>query len=415
MTYAIDPNEFAAVAKSDSEAINLAVRTAKERGVDKVLIPRENKRTGAPLWEIAEAILLPSGIEIVLDNCTLRQADGCFDNIFRTEHTRKEEGRDAALRHRNIHIRGLGNAVLDGGTPNGLTERTSQKDGMPHVSANNMILMTNVEQFSITGLTLRDMRWWAINLIFASDGRLANLTFDARDNIPNQDGIDLRVGCHHIAIENIFGRAGDDLVALSGFGGSEKRLGFWVEGLSPDIRYITIRNVCGSSVTKGIVALRNHDGIKLHDIDIDGITDTSADGKSRPYAVLRIGQKTYSHLGFSQMSDTSRISARNIHASSGDAVMVNVTLENAIFENIFLGAGARSAFTTRSDWKAPGASLHAVVIRGVFCEPGGTAPIIELVAEHEGEALDGVRISDLFAEEGRVRLASNYTTAPMMD
>lgn len=417
MLYEIDPNQFASVARSDSEAIALAIRAAKDTGLNKVRIPRRNERTGADVWTVDTAILLPSDIEILLDNCTLRQADGCFDNIFRTLHTHTAAAASPSSRLKNIHITGLGSATLDGGCHNGLTERTSGKDGMPHVIWNNMILMTNVEAFSITGITFRDMRWWAVNLIFASEGKLQSLTFDARDNVPNQDGLDLRVGCHNITVENIYGRAGDDLVALSGFCGFERRAGFWVTGMSPDIHHITIRNVIGSSITKGVIALRNQDGICLHDIDIDGVHDTSEDGKSRPYAVVRIGQKTYGSIRFSELSETSRIAVRNIHATVGDAVMVNVTLENAIFENIFLGKGAGSAFTTRSDWKAPGASLRAVLIRGVFCAPGSEtlAPVIDLVAETEDETLCDVRITDVFAEAGRPLLKSNYITAPMTD
>ncbi|MBR7095628.1 MAG: hypothetical protein IKC73_05365 [Clostridia bacterium] len=106
MSHCITPNDFAAVAKSDSEAIALAIRAAKEDGSDRVVIPRKNLRTGKALWEIDEAILLPSDIEVVLDNCTLRQADGCFDNVFRTEVTYTERQSKLSARQRNIHLTG---------------------------------------------------------------------------------------------------------------------------------------------------------------------------------------------------------------------------------------------------------------------------------------------------------------------
>ncbi|MBQ2718581.1 MAG: hypothetical protein IJF73_00770 [Clostridia bacterium] len=419
MSYGITPNDFSAVAKTDSEAIRLAVAAAKETGEDRVVIPRKNLRTGKNVWEIDSAILLPSDIEIVLDNCTLRQADGCFDNVFRTAVTDTEERGRRSARQRNVHLTGRGNAVIDGGVHNGLTEKTSLKNGLPHVSKNNMILFTNLESFSITGITFRDMRWWALQLVFVSEGRLRDLTFDARDNVPNQDGIDLRVGCHNITVENVTGYAGDDLIALSGFSGAERRHGYWVEGMASDISNVRIRNVIGTSVTKAVIALRNNDGILLRDIDIDGVTDLSGNGarKSAPYAVVRIGQKYYGSLRFSKMGETSRISVRNVFAAHGDAVMVNVTLDNAVFENLFLGEEAKSAFTTRSDWKASGASLRNVTVRGVFCDAANRSPLplVELVRVEEDEYLENVRITEVSAPAERQLLHNEFLSGLTTD
>ena len=409
----ITPNDFANVASSDSQAISLAISEAQTKGINEIIIPKYNARTQTNVWEISEAILLPSHITVILDNCILRQSDGCIDNVFRTQYTHT----DPYKKHEQIHIIGRGSALIDGANHNGLTESTSNKNGMPHIIYNNMILLTNIENFSICGITMRDMRWWAVNLIFASYGRIDNITFDARDNIPNQDGIDLRVGCHDITISNIFGLAGDDLIALSGFAGFEKRMGFWTEEKSPDIRNISIRNVVGASVTKAIIALRNHDGIKLHDILIDGVFDTSEDNKSTPYATVRIGQKTYSNIRFSTLSETSRITARNIHTYSGDAIMVNVSLENSVFENIFLSKTARSALTTRSDWQAPGAVMRSVVVRGVFYDPGNTAsaPIFDFVKEKDEEYFENVKLSDIFTTDNRKILSSDYKNGIVTD
>ena len=77
------PNMPECMGNSDSESINRAVRLASESGVGKVIIPRINARTGKALWDIDSAILLPSNMHIMLDNCFIRQADGCFDNVFR--------------------------------------------------------------------------------------------------------------------------------------------------------------------------------------------------------------------------------------------------------------------------------------------------------------------------------------------
>lgn len=390
------PNQPSCMKSSDSASINAAIQAAAASGCGKVVIPRKNARTGESRWVIDEAILLPDEIEVILDNCVLVQADGCFDNVFRNANLY-----GSGVRQHGISITGQGNAVIDGGTPNGLVEGNSLKDGMPHISVNNMILLHNVDGFRIDNLTFRNQRWWAVNLLFAVNGKLSNLTFDAKDNIPNQDGIDLRTGCQNIVIENIYGQAGDDLVALSGFLGFEKER-MWVSDANTDICNVTIRNVIGTSVTKAVVALRNQDGVRLHDITIDGVYDTSADGAvNRPYAVVRIGQKFYSKVRFSRLGETYGIHVKNVHASQGDAVMLNMTLAESDFNGIYCGKDVKSAVTSDRDWAVSkrGAYLRNVVIENVFCAPEHPAdqPLLRFYSEDEESGMENVLIDKIFA------------------
>ena len=416
----ISPNMPECMGNSDSESINRAVRLASESGVGKVIIPRINARTGKALWDIDSAILIPSDMYILLDNCFIRQADGCFDNVFRTANTYADGFSTLEKEHRNIHIEGVGNAIIDGGVHNGLTEKTSQKDGNPHIIVNNMILMHNVDGFVIENIKFTNQRWWAINLIYATNGRLEDLTFDAKDDYPNQDGIDLRCGCHNVSIRNVFGQAGDDLVALSGFMGFEKRLGFIVEEKNIDIFNVTINNVVGTSVSKAVVALRNQDGIKLHDIDIDGIIDTSDDDRgNRPYAVLRVGQKTYTNVRFSEMGETCRIHAKNIHAAHGDAVFVNLTLCDSGFENVYCGKDARTAFSTRSDWnRVPcGATIKNVRVSGIYCDSESDVemPLIELQKFHDFDGVENLSFENIFKSNNKKTVCSDFDIGYTVD
>lgn len=151
---------------------------AKNTGADKVVIPHANERTGTFEWIIDTATLLPSDIQIVLDNAYLKQATGCFDNVFRNENYYNEELRvKAEGEQRNIHITGIRNAVIDGGVHNGITEENHRRTdpNLPHVKVNNMILMHNVDNFSITGLYIKDQRWWAMHLL--------SFTFNEKDLI----------------------------------------------------------------------------------------------------------------------------------------------------------------------------------------------------------------------------------------
>ena len=397
----ITPNLPECMGTSDSVSIQNAVDLASARGWNRVVIPRLNQRTGECLWIIDSAVLLPDGMHIVLEDCTLRQADGCFDNVFRNKNL-YTEGPSYRAEQKDIRISGVGNAVIDGGVHNGLTEFTSETEGYPHISQNNMILFHNVDGFVIENLTLRNPRWWAIHLMYASNGRISNITVDAKDDVINQDGIDLRVGCHNISITDVFGHSGDDLIALSGFLGYEKRKGFLVEGKCLDIHAVSIRNVVGTAVSKAVVALRNHDGIRLYDVTIDGVIDTSGDGRGHhPYAIVRIGQKDYYNVRPSEAGETSRIFVQNVHAAHGDAVMVNVTLTDSVIENIFCGPQARSAFSTRSDWPhlLPGAYMRNVSIRGIYCDENNdsAAEMIEIIDGEPGvDGQENVFFSDVY-------------------
>ena len=94
-------------------------------------------------FEINEAVQLPSDFTLVLDSCHLRMADGCYSQMFVNENYGTELGKTPAGTNRNINIIGRGEAILDGGKYNGLSEKTSGKDGRPHVSKNNLILFFN--------------------------------------------------------------------------------------------------------------------------------------------------------------------------------------------------------------------------------------------------------------------------------
>ena len=68
MTNCITPNDKSVMGKSDSQSINNAVTEAIRSGMRRVVIPKINERTGKEQWDIDEAIILFSNIEIVLDS-----------------------------------------------------------------------------------------------------------------------------------------------------------------------------------------------------------------------------------------------------------------------------------------------------------------------------------------------------------
>ena len=393
----ITPNMENLIAETDARSIQNAVDYAQKTGICSVTIPRINGRTGKPLWDIDQAIILPSNMEIILDNCHLRQADGCMDNIFRNFADPDHQGHTLAERSRNITIRGVGHAVLDGGIHNGLTEQSSLKNGYPSVSRNSMILFYNIRDFALENFEVRDHRYWAINLFHAEQGRISQIHIAGLCHCRNQDGIDLRVGCSHILIEKITGQTGDDVIALSAIGNKENITGmnyrYRVEGHHEDIHDIVIRDVVATSVECALIALRNCDGQKIHDVTIDNVhcTDQFAyqDGNrypeyptykikpfdicrlrrgNMPYALLRIGQPGYFKYRNSVLGELYNIHVTNLHMHMGCVILANVALENCYFGNIYADNDVDYIFTTKEarTTQTYGADLRNVVVENVF-------------------------------------------------
>lgn len=393
----ITPNMKELIGKTDSESIQNALDYAHKIGANSVTIPRINKRTGDCVWVIDKAIILDSNTEIILDNCYIKQAKDAYDNVFRNFED-ISKGHTLSEQKRNIVIRGTGNAVIDGGPPNDLDQETSLTNGLPHISRNNTILLYNIRDFVIENLTIMNQRWWGINLIHAERGRLSKLHFEGNCDRPTQDAIDLRVGCSDIIIENIIGQAGDDFIALSAIGYNENTISisgmYTVEGHNEDIHDIIIKNIIATSVKCAVIALRNSDGRKIYNITMDSIhcTDNYAveDGKTypeypefkanfdicriprgnTPYTLIRIGQSGYFHDRDNILGEVYGIHATNLHVTVGCAVMVNLTLENSYFGNIYAGNDVDYILTTKSGRKTQlwGADIRNVIFENIFMQ-----------------------------------------------
>lgn len=292
-------------------------------------------------WRIDKAVTLPSNFTLILKDCHLVMEDGCFSNMFVNEHHGTELGRTVGGTDTNISIIGRGEAVIDGGAYNGLSESTQMKNGYPPIWKNNLILFTNVDGFKISNISCRNQRWWALNFIYCSNGYLGNIDFCANDTavdesgneyhglkrarygdvlVKNADGIDLRQGCHDILIENITGFTEDDTIALTGLDGNVEKA-FSVDGLSGDICDIEIRNISTASYCTN-VRLLNQGGIRLHDILIDGVYDTSATSPhmDRGLHAVRIGDPHLYGARNAFADETYNIKIRNVRGR-GDYVL----------------------------------------------------------------------------------------------
>jgi len=69
---ALTPNEVAG--NSDSDRIEAAIAQTMASGENEVLILRANARTGGGIWPVTRAMLVPSSLRLVLDDCLVRLA-----------------------------------------------------------------------------------------------------------------------------------------------------------------------------------------------------------------------------------------------------------------------------------------------------------------------------------------------------
>lgn len=421
MEHYLSPNDPRFQAETDSKSIQNTIDAAAKGPVRTVRIPRLCARTGLDEWMIDKSILLPSDITIILDDCHLTLVEGVYENIFRNKNLYTEISTKAEGKQTGIRIVGVGDAILDGGKGNDLLERTSMKDGRPSIMFNNFILLHNVSDYVLENFSCVNMRWWAINQICCTHGRIENLRFFNGDLIPNQDGIDLRIGCSNIYINNITGRCGDDVVALSAFAGSGECKKYLVEGMTPDIHDVTIRNV-SADTNYSLVALRNTDGAKMYRIFIENIKDPG--GIYGPRSVVRIGENLYYRDRTSVIGETFDIYVRGVYSLNRGTIFIGGALNDSHISDVYAGGTAMHAISTfacnmlivkQNRIAYGGATMENVVFDNIHyngsaghCneewmnEPGtpynGCA--IDFRRMREGDYLKHVVFRDVFAREG---------------
>lgn len=226
---------------SQIERIQQAINDAKST-TGRVVIPPYDEVTGRKVWLIDRAILLPDGIDLELNNCTLKLSDLCRDNFMRSANCGLGITEISTLK--NIRIRGVGNVILEGADnprSTGDHNKTLSKDPNGNFSLsygsdagkvgenqkggwrNHGIILAHVDGFEISGLTLKDYHAHGIVLERAQNGKVNNITFNVRQaveisgkdkQILNQDGLGVRFGCKNIIIDNCRGKSGDDFINI---------------------------------------------------------------------------------------------------------------------------------------------------------------------------------------------------------
>jgi len=345
------PNDFLDK-QSDSAMIQAAVDEAAKYGVT-VEIPRYNQRTGKCLWELDESIKLHTGSSVILDNCHLRLCDYKYVNFFTNSnaakfknYVRKEN------RQYDISLIGKGHPILDGGVPcemcegdftiydeNGnFVKHVPEIAGITSMAENIGLRFINVERITVSNLRFVNNRYWTMSFWFCSYGTVRDISVEALNNVPNQDGINLRQGVNNFLVENVDAWTGDDTVALTNFGPG----GYDGTDLSSDVHDIIVRNIRSRQTGEcDMIRILARGGGCIYNVLIDGVFDlTDPHEEKRPLAAIRIGdicdyQKRRNILG-----ETRNLVIRNVVTRGRFGAYIADTLCDSVFDNMKLYADA---------------------------------------------------------------------------
>ena len=382
---------------TDSEIFEAAMADLGSDGI-LVIPPREcANEPERDYWLIDRAILIPENTTVILQNATIKLSDKCRDNFFRSANC--GIGIEFPEKIKNVHIKGEGLCTLVGAdhpratgdgskvisnpcpyldedickyahwidddrrSPEKLTfadrhgysygtdagkEGESQRGDWRGIG----ILFANVENFSIENLTIKESHGWGISVEACAYGRIEKIIFDARmskmidgmlHNMENEDGVDIRNGCHHITISDISGQTGDDIVALTAIvpntfnykpGGSLCTTHVMHNDYTKrdrDIYDIIIRNVVGYSQLCHNVRLLACN-TKIYNVVIDGIVDTSPEGHVHSTAIT-IGDYDAAY-GSNKEDGVTNVTISNVICKSRNAIRILGYLKDSCISNV---------------------------------------------------------------------------------
>lgn len=390
----INVNDFKGL--TDNEIIENAIKNRDSDGT--VLIPPRNSdiEPKRNWWRLDRAILIPENTTVILRNCKIKLSDKCRDNFFRTANC----GMGIAFPEKihNVHIKGEDHCVLEGADHPRATGDGSKvlanpcpytdedlckyaywvseerkKSGKPNFDEKHNwsygtdadkqdesgygdwrgigILFANTDDFSVENIHIDYSHGWGISLEACTNGSIEKICFNAcmskeidgmLQNMENQDGIDIRNGCHNIIISDITGRTGDDLIALTAIanenedfipGGSLKTTHVmhndWTKR-DKDIHDIIIRNVMGYSQLCFLIRLLPCNS-RIWNVVIDGVVDTSPDDLEA-FGGLLLGD--LDGYGINLTDSMRNISISNVICNRPSAVLIQGYLSDSVVSNI---------------------------------------------------------------------------------
>ncbi len=378
----INANDY--VRSNDNDTLEAAIAAKGADGI--VVIPRRvsDVEPERDFWLLDRAVLLPENTTVILQNCKIKLSDACRDNFFRTANCGLGIADPVPIE--NIHLRGEGLCILEGAdrprsTGDGgkiLANPIPYGDGHDKTFGTDAgkegesqfgdwrnvgVLFANVRNFLIEGLKIIESHAWGISLEACSYGTVKKIEFDAcmskmidglRQNIENEDGVDIRNGCHHIVISDIMGQSGDDLVALTAIADEQSHEGGslcythvmhndWTRR-DPTIHDIVIRNVIGRSHLCYMIRLLPCN-TEIYNVVVDGVVDTTPESTGHS-GVMVLGEPDgiygtcypsgLHHITISNVICNGRKSGISVKGYLKDSTISNIVNKNPAVETVLV-------------------------------------------------------------------------------
>lgn len=271
---------------TDSEAIKACLADAAKVEEKTVIISGKD-------YFLDEAIVLPSNTHVIIDNCTLKQNDRVFDNIFRGENVKvnPEEPYGYPLdvdTIENIKIEGRGAAKLIGTDVPRVGYHPGKNEYQKMIGdfwgwRTMMISFAKADNVEISGVELSQTMCWAITFEWSTNVYLHDMAIYS--DCKNGDGIDFRSGCHHCRVENVTGYTSDDGVACTALSKGTRATypnkksvypmtvaAGCAEGYSNDIHDIEVKNVKVGGLHHGMICLAAN-GNKVYNVNIQNLEE----------------------------------------------------------------------------------------------------------------------------------------------
>lgn len=399
----LTPNDKGIMGAGDAVSIQNAIDVASENGINKVVIPRYNKRTDSNVWVIGATLHIPANMMLVLDNCRLELAEGFAGAMFTNALSDAQNGKLIAGEQTDIRIQGKGEAVLAG-------------EGA-------MLYLHNVRNFTVEGFRVDNHSGCGIMLMYCAYGKVCNIEFAGDCTKEDQDGIVLRCGCHDVTVENITGFVAGNVVSLVAEAAPDRELAAHVMGLVVDVRNIIVKNIkatcCGN-----LVKLFNQDGVMLYNILIESVSDTSADySENRPYSAVMIGEpEAKPNVRAALPGETKNVTVRNVFTRGQYGVALCGALTNTLLESIHVHGDCEYAVATVGKETT---KLVSLLCKGIYytVEQALTAEqSAAAVLSFENCEGEGICVQDVFASQatcfvkasGEVTIAMNCAKADVL-
>lgn len=332
--------------KSDSSAIERCFSEANQVTEEKTIIFDGRN------YFVDRAILISSNTTVIIDNCTIKQNDYVFDNVFRGDNL-IINGIDPygtpidVTPISNIKIIGKGSAKITGtDIPqvgyHPYFKQYQEMTGDFWGWRTHMFSFSFCDGFELSGLKLRQTMCWAISFDNCQNCHIHDI--DIRSNVKNGDGIDFRSGCHDCIVENITGFTSDDTVACTALsrGKIERPLSKYLsvsepynsshENIDTSIHHITIRNIFTGGYHHGVICLSAH-GNQVHDIEISNIKETGEGGREATVKIYTGYGDGYNKGDIHDINITDVVSEKAKYALMVACEADHLTTENILQNN----------------------------------------------------------------------------------